>query len=48
MALDGEYGGQASSSGAIGKEDMALRTVALGVFEVRMFRREYAGILIAV
>lgn len=32
--LDGEYGGVASTTGGLGKEDMELRTVALTAFEV--------------
>lgn len=32
--LDGEYGGVASTTGGLGKEDMELRTVALTVFGV--------------
>jgi len=32
--LDGEYGGVASTTGGLGREDMELRTVALTAFEV--------------
>jgi hypothetical protein len=32
--LDGEYGGVASTTGGLWKEDMELRTVALTAFEV--------------
>lgn len=32
--LDGEYGGVASTTGGLGKEDMELRAVALTAFEV--------------